>query len=129
MAVRIGSQKGLIDLIPANIRIKIADACVVEAGFGAVPGFIVEKGKAFKLSSFRYGPVIVEFTTNETTLSPVYLLIYDDDPEFDGQPDISSGSQPLVPDATAEPSWIPFSAGTVGAGMHVQAMVTETEIY
>lgn len=51
-----------------------------------------EKGKhpkandKFSLSSFSYGDAVLEFTLNEMTPYLGFILIYDVDPSFDGEP-------------------------------------------
>lgn len=41
----------------------------------------------FELAGFEYRSVIVDFTVNEISHTPTYLLIYDEAPVFDGEPE------------------------------------------
>lgn len=45
----------------------------------------------FSLAAFTCENATVDFTINEITKSPHFLLIYDEDPEFDGEPEFTEG--------------------------------------
>ncbi len=57
---------------------------VVDAEGNGIPGDV-----EFTLSSFSCEEATVEFTTNEVTQSPRFILIFDEDPDFDGEPIVS----------------------------------------
>ncbi len=46
-----------------------------------------EPGSEISLSGFSAEECEVEFTINDITPSPGFLLIYDEDPSFDGEPE------------------------------------------
>jgi hypothetical protein len=49
-------------------------------------------GEEFEISGFLFDDLEVEFVLTETLIAPEYLLIYDPDPTFDGEPLIIPGT-------------------------------------
>ena len=50
------------------------------------------RNECFELSGFTLDGIEVEFVVTETTVAPEYLLIYDPEPDFDGEPFVLPGT-------------------------------------
>ena len=71
-----------MDRVAQSKRTMVVDAT------GKHPG----EGEQFGISAFVTDECEVEFVLTEATLEPEYLLIYDREPEFDGEPAIVPGT-------------------------------------
>ena len=65
-----------MDRVAQSKRTMVVDA------MGKHPG----EGEQFGISAFVTDECEVEFVLTEATLEPEYLLVYDREPEFDGEP-------------------------------------------